>query len=129
MRRNFSLPEEDEESLIALSLPWETLTDGGNRWLLLHEMKFPAGYTHGQGSVAIQIPPGYPTAGLDMAYFYPQLSRKDGQALRQCQVQQSIDGKGWQRWSRHYTWLPGIHSVSTHIVLINRWLEAALSNG
>ncbi|HRG56107.1 MAG TPA: E2/UBC family protein, partial [Lacunisphaera sp.] len=72
-------------------------------------------------------PPSYPTAGLDMAYFYPTLARADGKAIGQAQCMQSIDGKQWQRWSRHYTWLPGVHSVSTHIVLIHRWLEAALA--
>jgi hypothetical protein len=128
MRHQFPLPEEDEESLNALGLPWETIRDGGGQWLLLHEMGFHQGFNHRQGSVAIQIPPSYPTAGLDMAYFFPHLTKGDGRPIGQTQCMQLIDGKQWQRWSRHYTWVPGVHSVSTHIVLINRWLEAAVSN-
>jgi len=128
MRRQFPLPEDDEESLNALGIPWETIREGGNQWLLLHEMPFREGFNHCTGSVAVQIPPSYPTAGLDMAYFSPHLARVDGKPIGQTQCQQPIDGKQWQRWSRHYSWLPGVHSVSTHIVLIHRWLEAAASN-
>lgn len=128
MRREFPLPEEDEESLNALGLPWETIRDGGGQWLLLHEMEFREGFNHRKGSVAVQIPPSYPTAGLDMAYFFPHLARQDGRPVGQTQCLQAIDNKQWQRWSRHYTWEPGVHSISTHIVLIHRWHEAALAN-
>jgi hypothetical protein len=128
MRRDFPLPEEDEESLNALGLSWETIRDGGGQWLLLHEMEFREGFNHRKGSVAVQIPPSYPTSGLDMAYFSPHLSRLDGKPIGQTQCLQPIDGKQWQRWSRHYNWVPGVHSISTHIVLIQRWHEAALVN-
>lgn len=128
MRHEFALPEEDEESLIALGLPWETIRDGGGQWLLLHEMEFREGFNVRKGSVALQIPPSYPTAGLDMAYFHPHLARVDGGPIRQAQAMQPLDGKHWQRWSRHYTWEPGVHNLSTHIVLIHRWHEAALAN-
>jgi hypothetical protein len=128
MRHEFPLPEDDEESLNALGIPWETIREGSNQWLLLHEVRFREGFNHTTGSVAVQIPPSYPTSGLDMAYFFPHLTRLDGKPIGQTQCQQAIDGKQWQRWSRHYTWVPGVHGVSTHIVLINRWLEAAASN-
>jgi hypothetical protein len=128
MRHEFPLPEDDEESLNALGIPWETFREGSNQWLLLHEVRFREGFNHATGSVAVQIPPSYPTSGLDMAYFFPHLTRLDGKPIGQTQCQQVIDGKQWQRWSRHYTWVPGVHGVSTHIVLINRWLEAAASN-
>ncbi len=128
MRRQFPLPEEDEEGLNALGVPWETIRDGGNQWLLLHEMRFRPGLNHPSGSVAVQIPPSYPTSGLDMAYFFPHLTLSDGRSIGQTQCHQPIDGKQWQRWSRHYSWVPGVHSVATHIVLIDRWIEAAVSN-
>jgi hypothetical protein len=126
VRRDFQLPEEDEESLNAMGFRWETHREGETQWLLLHDVGFRPGFNHANGSVAIQIPPGYPTAGLDMAYFHPHLARADGQPIRQAQCLQGIDGKQWQRWSRHYEWAPGRHSLSTHIVLIHRWLEAAV---
>jgi hypothetical protein len=129
MRRQFHLPEEDVEQLDSLQLDWETIRDNNGQWLLLHSFQFPAGYNHGNGAVAIQIPGNYPVAGLDMAYFFPHLARADGQPLRQADVQQPLDGKSWQRWSRHYTWAPGLHNIGTHIVLVRRWLDHGMGKG
>jgi hypothetical protein len=129
MRREFSLPEEDHEHLDGLSLPWETVRVDGGQWLLLHKFSFPAGYNLTEGSVAIQIPANYPVAPLDMAYFYPHLARLDGQPVRQANVEHPLEGKRWQRWSRHYSWHPGQHNIGTHIVLVRHWLHAALGTG
>jgi hypothetical protein len=126
MRREFALPEEDVEFLEAFGLPWETIRDGSGQWLLLHKFPYPEGYVIASGSVAISVTSGYPTAKLDMAYFHPALSRNDGQALRQTQVNQQVDCKQWQRWSRHYDWVPGRHNLGTHILLVKHWLLVAL---
>ena len=126
MRREFALPEDDLEFLENLGLQWESIRDGSGQWLLLHEFPFPEGYIVDNGSVAVSITPGYPSAQLDMAYFHPALSRKDGQALRQTQVTLQIDGKQWQRWSRHYGWVPGQHNLGNHILLVKHWLLVAL---
>jgi hypothetical protein len=125
MRCDFALPEDDVESLNAMRLKWETVRNG-QPWLLLHEFGFPKGYNHETGSVAVQIPVNYPLAQLDMAYFFPHLARVDGGPLRQANVLQPIDGKQWQRWSRHYAWIPSQHNICTHIVLIRHWLTVAL---
>jgi Prokaryotic E2 family E len=125
MRREFALSEDDTEGLDAMGLRWETVRKGGP-WLLLHDFEFPAGYHHQCGSVAIQMPGNYPVAPLDMAYFFPHLARMDGRPLRQTNVFQPIEGKPWQRWSRHYRWVPGQHTVCTHIVLVRHWLKTAL---
>jgi hypothetical protein len=129
MRKQFALPEDDKEQLDHIGLEWETVRDGGGLWLLLHKFDFPSGYNHANGSVAIQIPNNYPVAQLDMAYLFPHLARVDNQPIRQADVQQPIDGKSWQRWSRHYTWVPGLHNLGTHIVLVRHWLNAALGKG
>ncbi len=126
MRRQFFLSEEDTEYLDSLSLGWETIRDGGGHWLFLHTFPLPVGYNLPAASVAINIPSGFPTAGLDMAYFYPALSRLDRIPLKQTQVIQIIDQKQWQRWSRHYTWRPGVDSLPTHVTHIRNWLEHGL---
>jgi hypothetical protein len=123
VRRQFFLPEDDVEHLDSLGMEWETLGGGNGRWLLLHAFQFPAGYNHPSGSVAIQIPASYPVAGLDMAYFFPHLQRADGRPLRQTQCLMQVDGKSWQRWSRHYSWVPGQHNIGTHILLVRHWLD------
>lgn len=129
MRRQFALPEEDVEQLEGLISEWETVREGSGQWLLLHSFKFPSGYNHAQGTVAIQIPGNYPVAPLDMAYFFPHLARCDGQPIRQADVRHRLDGKEWQRWSRHYQWTPGTHNVGTHIVLVRHWLLSAIGKG
>ena len=125
MRRDFALPDDDIEALDAMGLKWETVRNGQS-WLLLNEFEFPKGYNHESGAVAIQIPANYPVAQLDMAYFFPHLSRLDGKPIRQANVLQPIEDKQWQRWSRHYAWVAGQHNICTHIVLVRHWLRAAL---
>jgi len=123
MRRQFSLPEDDVEVLDSLDVDWETIRESNGQWLLLHRFALPQGFNLQNGSVAIQIPGNYPVAPLDMAYFFPHLARLDGRPLRQTQARMHVDGKEWQRWSRHYSWIPGQHNVGTHIVLVRHWLE------
>lgn len=125
MRRSFILPEEDSAHLDNLGCKWETIVDASIQWLLIERFPFPPGLNVSEGSVAVQIPPGYATAPLDMAYFFPHLTQANGQQIRQAQVLQPIDGRQWQRWSRHYPWLPGQHNIGTHLILVTRWLEAA----
>jgi hypothetical protein len=61
-----------------------------------------------------------------MAYFFPALSRLDGKAINAISFQ-PINGKTYQRWSRHRTgqnpWREGIDDLSTHLSLISFWFE------
>lgn len=127
LRRQFDLPEEDVDYLEGLGLPWETLREGSVGWLVLHALPLPEGYTVGKTDVAIQIPSGYPVAPLDMAYFHPFLARRDDRALPQTSVVQQLDGKRWQRWSRHRAahnqWHPGTDNLKSHLALVEHWLE------
>ena len=124
MRRQFQLPQGDEAHLESLGRPWETIIEGGARWLLSHGWPLPAGYNHPSVSIAVRIEPGYPDTQLDMVYVFPHLVRKDGMGINNLS-NQSIDGKNYQRWSRHRTgenpWRPGIDDLSTHLVLVEDW--------
>ena len=77
-------------------------------------------------TAAIRIETGYPKAALDMVYFHPAITRKDSKPIGATQATQAIDGKTFQRWSRHYTkenpWVIGEHSLETHIWAIEDWL-------
>ena len=131
MRREFALPKADEGFLEARGLPWETLNSGG-QWLLMHNFPVPDGYNHDQVSVAVLISSGYPEAQLDMVFFSPALARLDGKVIKATQAKQQLDGKEWQRWSRHRTaqnpWRPGVDNIETHFLLINDWLEREFLN-
>jgi hypothetical protein len=124
MRRQFQLPQGDEGHLGGLARPWETLLEGKARWLLIHDWPVPVGYNHPTVSVAVRIETGYPDAQLDMVYVFPHLARLDGVGINNL-TNQAIDGKSWQRWSRHRTgenpWRPGVDDLSTHLFLVDDW--------
>lgn len=125
-RRQFTLPEADIQFLDEYGLEWETLTDG-SQWLLLHGFPTGNGYSCAEATVAIRIETGYPLTPLDMVYFYPALLRTDGRSIPATEAQQQVDGKPYQRWSRHRTsenpWNPGFDSIGSHIQLVEDWLQ------
>ncbi len=125
-RRHFRLPESDEAFLDPLGVRWETIVENGLRWLLLHEAPLPAGYNYSTTDIAINIAPGYPPGALDMAYFCPPLARVDERPIPQTQAIQILDGRSWQRWSRHRTsenpWVEGEDDLATHVHYMQAWL-------
>lgn len=125
LARAFSLPEEDETFLNHHDYQWETIIQGRQRWLIIRSFPVPEGYNHSHVDVAILITPGYPTSQLDMAYFFPALHRSDGKAIKAL-ANQNIEGKIYQRWSRHYSttnpWRPGLDDISSHLTLVKHWL-------
>lgn len=125
-RRQFALLEEDVEFLESLGLPWETLSESTGMWVLIYDYPVCTGYNDQKVTVAVKVEPGYPRTQLDMAYFFPALSRKDGQPIGATSVQQ-IDGKVFQRWSRHRTgqnpWREGIDNLGTHMSLVSYWFK------
>lgn len=129
MRRNFLLPEGDQLFIEASSFAWETISDGSGQWLLVHDFPVPTGYNQTSVSVALMIPPGYPVVQLDMAYFFPHLAKLDNKPIQAITIQ-AIDGKNFQRWSRHRTgenpWRPGVDDISTHLTMVSSWFEKEL---
>lgn len=126
LRRQFELPADDKSFLDGYGCHWEAVIDG-SQWVLLHS--FPTlhpGYNHECVTAAIRIETGYPKAALDMVYFHPAIARIDGKLIGATQVTQMIDGKTFQRWSRHYTganpWVIGENSLGTHIWTVEGWL-------
>jgi hypothetical protein len=132
MRREFVLPERDVLHLNSLGLPWETIgsPQRGGAHVLVHQFPVPAGYTVPTTTVALRIEPLYPDVQIDMAYFYPALSRADGRAVNTITAE-SIDGQTFQRWSRHRTsenpWRPGIDCLATHLGQVEHWLSNELT--
>ena len=80
MRREFQLPEEDEQFAEGLGLPWETVKEGETRWLVVHNWPVPPGYNHSLALAGLILPASYPDGPIDMVYFYPHLS------LRRCET-------------------------------------------
>ena len=125
LRRDFDLLPQDETFLEEYGLPWESIADG-SQWVLIHEFPTHDGYNQPRVTAAIRMETGYPNVGLNMVYFFPALVRKDGRPIGATQAKQVIDGKTYQRWSRHRAgqnpWRAGVDGLDTHVFLIEDWL-------
>lgn len=125
VRRQFLLPSDDQEYLDNAFSGWEAVE---GRWVLLHDFPIRSGFTVQNVTAAIQIPTTYPTTPLDMVFFHPAVLRADGVAIRATDCTQVIDGKEFQRWSRHYrpgSWHPNEDNLATHVLAIHDWLDRA----
>src|SRR5690606_23959754 len=101
-RSQFALPDEDFLFLNSFKNEVDLIQEGNTRWLIFRHYTIPKGYNVEVADLAILIPPHYPTTGLDMMYFNPPLERKDGAPIGALSYQ-TIEGKRYQRWSRHRT--------------------------
>ncbi len=132
LRRAFQLPGVDQEYLDAEEHRWETVVDGGVKWLILHEFPIPSGYSANAAKAAFMIDTGYPDVQIDSVYFDPPIQRTDGKPIANI-ADQSLDGRVYQRWSRHRTsenpWRRGDDYVATHILLVTEWLIKELKRG
>jgi hypothetical protein len=126
MKRDFQLPEDDSDYLNSLGLKWETVNDSRMNWVIIYDYPVISGYNVDYVNVAIKIEVGYPRSPLDMAYFYPHLTRKDGKPIGAI-TSQNIGDKTYQRWSRHRTatnpWRDGVDDISSHMTLVTFWFE------
>lgn len=127
----FALPEEDVETLDANKLDWQALKENGVNWLIIRNIPLPGVFLNEPTDVAIQVPAGYPSTSLDMAFFNPPIRRRDGKAINCTNGSATLRGKTWQQWSRHYSaenpWKPGEYSVYTHYLLSLAWLDREAS--
>lgn len=125
LRRQFDLLPQDKTFLDEYGLRWETVIDG-SQWVLIHDFPTHEGYNHATVTVAIRMETGYPNTQLDMVYFFPALTRKDGRKIGATESEQPIEGKRYQRWSRHRTpqnpWKIGRDYIGSHVILIEDWL-------
>ncbi|WP_198526975.1 E2/UBC family protein [Sphingomonas sp. Ant20] len=121
--RGFRLLPADEAGLDQRGLTWSTLLDAGRRWLLIENMRLPAGFAAAETTIALEIPISYPMAEIDMFYCYPPVARVDGLPIPQTEVPQPIAERIFQRWSRHRgyvaPWRPGVDNVLTHLALVD----------
>ena len=128
-RRDAPILDQDRNFLDNYADRWEVVVDGST-WTLIPNFKLPAGYTAAEVMLAIRMEGGYPLSQLDMFYVHPAIRRLDGKHIRQADVIQHIDGRDFQRWSRHRTeanpWMAGKDSLETHIYLVEDALTEEL---
>lgn len=123
VRQNFTLPEEDIDTLNKMGLLWEALSQPA-MWLIIYDYPIPEGYNVEKATVALQITSSYPAAEIDMAHFHPPLQKNNGKAISAA-PNHTIDDKIFQQWSRHRNpgeWKPGVDCIATHLALVDNWL-------
>ena len=116
------ISSEDIAYLSANFDDWQPHEEEGKYGIVILDYKLPAKYITERSDLMIIIPADYPVGQLDMFYFSPGVSRKDGKEIDTLAVELHF-GKDWQRWSRHYEWDPNIHSIISHIEWIQNILE------
>ncbi len=123
MHSGFGLRTEDQEYLDAnYPSSWRlTSPQHGQAMvgLIIEKFPIPQNYTIAASTLMLIIPNGYPGTQLDMFYFWPELIRMDGAAIEALVVETHFEQQ-WQRWSRHYPWEPGEHSIVSHIEYVKR---------
>ena len=127
-RRDFALLGVDESFLNQHFDLWQTLIEGGRRWLLIHDFPLPNGFSVTSATLAVDIPLTYPGAQIDMFFVNPLLALTNGAALPCTEGRVDILGQSYQQWSRHRgaasAWQSDSDNVVTHLALV----ESALAN-
>lgn len=125
-RRDFSLLALDQAFLEESKFSYDLIKKGNQQWLIIHNYPIPVGYNVESANLALLLPSNYPDTQIDMAYFSPSLSLNSKKAIPQTQHNANINGKQYQRWSRHRTsanpWRPGVDDLSTHLRCVENWL-------
>lgn len=120
--RQFRLLPTDETYLDNTYPHWQAIVEGGRQWIVLPDYKIPVGYSLSVSCLALEIPPTYPMAQIDMFYLYPEVALSTGIPIPATEARIDIQGKHYQRWSRHRsgrsTWRSGTDNVMTHLALV-----------
>lgn len=133
-RRQFKLSSADEAVLNRLGRRWEALAEPGKNWIIVYGYAPPHGFVQTSVDMALWLQQGYPAVEIDMAYFSPALSMPSNRVINRTQVTMMIDGRQWQRWSRHRqpggpAWNPGEDSLETHLEYVDMFLNQELERG
>jgi hypothetical protein len=129
----FVLPDREIKVLDSNGLDWSTRKDHqGRNILTIYQYPLPSGYREKVADISFIIPNNFPESQIDMAYFYPALTRADGIDLKAI-TGETFFGLSWQRWSRHRTpdnpWFPGEDDIGTHLAYVEGWLRSELKRG
>jgi hypothetical protein len=120
--RQFRLMPADENYLDSTFQDWQAILENGRQWVILPSYHLPVGYSETGVSLAIEVPTTYPMQQIDMFYVFPAVVILSGTALLATEHREAIQGKSYQRWSRHRgansPWRPGIDNVMTHLALV-----------
>ncbi len=97
--------------------------------LVLHDFHLPEGFNCEKSELLLRLQPGYPDVPPDMWWFDPPARRADGKPIPATEVIEHHLGRGWQRWSRHFSagqWRSGVDGLESFLALIRKELEKSV---
>lgn len=101
---------------------WRIVAGGPGKFgLVIERFPLPPGFDVPDATLMLLIPSGYPGVGLDMFWFDPPLAKIDDPQPG-CLAEDRHFKRDWQRWSRHYAWRPGEHTLVSHLEYVGRVL-------
>lgn len=118
-----TLPAVDQHYLTDRGIPHQVLMVGGMVCVLFSGWELPAGLNVSQTDVLLCLSPGYPDIPPDMWWTDPAIARVDGTPIPATEVRQTIVGRTWQRWSRHFQagqWQSGIDGLESFLALVRQ---------
>lgn len=120
--RGFNVLGVDNKFLDTYHPAWQAISEGGRQWLVLPNYSLPEGFSNAQVNLALEIPPTYPAAQIDMFYLFPGVTLVSGVPIPATEALQQIGGQQYQRWSRHRgpgsPWQMAHDNVLTHMALV-----------
>ena len=119
------LPDEDQDYLDAKEWRTEVEEVGSAIWVVVQDYVLPAAYTPREVNLLVVLPTAYPNANPDMFWTSPDVMLSTGGWPLRADCQETKNGRGWQRWSRHFagSWRPGVDGLRTYFAAIRRELE------
>jgi Prokaryotic E2 family E len=120
------LPSDDTQYLASKGYEYTCAPGGSGHLLVIKDYPLPPRFSLTVTDLMIDIPSGYPDAGLDMFWVCPEIRVAATGAFppNADQFEAKLSGLSWQRFSRHgYPWRPGSDSLAAYLTWIRRSLE------
>ncbi|MCX6468937.1 MAG: hypothetical protein NTW76_06440 [Corynebacteriales bacterium] len=123
------LPAVDARFLNDSGISYRTFDDGsGMLSVELLDLPLPQGLSSESANVLFRLSANYPDAQPDMWWLIPHLTTATGGVIAATEIQETFDGRVWQRWSRHLdagAWRPGVDSLESYVRLLFNELSTA----
>jgi hypothetical protein len=124
------LPAADVKVLKARKVLAKATIVGNEIHLVILDYPVPAGYDHATTDLLLRLPRQWPDGTPDMFWTAPHLKiAASGSWPNASAHLMDIDGRRWQRWSRHYRdrWRVGVDGLENLLVIVNREMAKDVS--
>ena len=122
------LPDADREYLERSGIAHRVFEADGLLNVERLDFPVPDGLNARTASILFRLSASYPDTPPDMWWIIPHLTPVSGRAIPATEVIETIDGRSWQRWSRHLdpaAWRSGIDSLESYVRLLRTELSSA----